>query len=319
MRERTTREALTRRARLPGTLHLSLTRETYQQLGVPGAPAPVARGAPLAGTAALRRAGRSERGAAERADGPPRYGAALHLTRDSFQPGRRHYERVTQCFRERAAPLRMLLARTLRGCSAELAFPPAAQAQRHAMRPATRRIARLTLPPLAAAFGGDAASAAAAASDAPLLSALHEWLGAVAAGAAGAAQADAVAWRHDDARGGGEGGEGGRYEWPLREGRWAGEPGGWAEAHRWQGLLTPAHVAHAAAAARAAVAARRAPWAAVSVWGFRDAPVAWLPPHPPGGAAPPPPQPRVAGANDFALLLLPQDRWLLLTMETSEA
>ena len=280
---------------------MSLCAESYARLGVPG------RKAAAAGGGRLRAA-------------PPRYAAALRLRGANFAPGRRYYERVTQCMRECAAPLRFLLARTVDGCSADVAFPPSAAPARHSLRAASRRITRLTLPPLAEAFGGDADAAAAAASDTELLAALHEWLGAVAAGAAGELAADAAPWRHAPAADAeGDEGDGGAGEdaggWPLGA-PWAGARNGWAQAHRWQGLLAPAHVAHAVATARRAVATGAAPWAAVSAWGFRDSPVAWLPA--PGGEGEGPP-PRGAGANDCCLLLLPKDRWLLITIDTQDA
>jgi len=287
----------TRRAlswRRAGTLHLSLSAESYSRLGVAGRACAPARGGRLAST-------------------PPRYAAALRLAGPSFAPGRRHYERVTQCLRDCAAPLRFLLSRTVAGCSADVAFPPSAQAARHPLRPASRRLTRLTLPPLAAAFGGDAQAAAAAAGDAPLLAALHDWLGAVAAGVAGEAAADAAPWRHTPAAADvaeEEAQEAAAGGWPLGE-PWAGQRNGWAEAHRWRGLLAPAHVASAVAAARALVAAGGAPWAALTLWGFADSPVAWLGD---GGEA----APRGAGANDACLLLLPKDRWLLLTIDTQQ-
>ena len=282
---------------------MALCAESYARLGVPGRKAAAARGGRLRSA-------------------PPRYAASLRLNGANFAPGRRHYERVTQCLRECAAPLRFLVARTVAGCSADVAFPPVAAASRHPLRPASRRVTRLTLPPLAEAFGGDADAAAAAASDGTLLHALHEWLGAVAAGAAGELAADAALWRHAPAdtmgAAGGDDGEDDMADddaggWPLGA-PWAGARNGWAQAHRWQGLLAPAHVAHAVATARRAVASGAAPWAAVSAWGFRDSPVAWLPP--PGGEEPPP---RGAGANDACLLLLPKDRWLLLTIDAQDA
>ena len=300
------RSAALRRALRPprrvwraGTLHLSLCAESYARLGVPGRKAAATRGGKLAST-------------------PPRYAASLRLNGANFAPGRRHYERVTQCMRECAAPLRFLVARTVDGCSADVAFPPAAAASRHPLRPASRRVTRLTLPPLASAFGGDADAAAAAASDAALLHALHDWLGAVATGAAGEVGADAALWRHTPADATGADGDDDVADddaggWPLGA-PWAGTRDGWAQTHRWQGLLAPAHVAHAVATARRAVASGAAPWAAVSAWGFRDSPVAWLPP--PGGEEPPP---RGAGANDACLLLLPKDRWLLLTIDAPDA
>jgi len=280
-----------------GTLHLSLCAESYARLGVAGRRAAPARGGRLRSS-------------------PARYGCALRLNGANFAPGRRHYERVTQCLRDCAAPLRFLVARTVAGCSADVAFPPAAAAQHHPLRPASRRVTRLTLPPLTEAFGGDADAAAAAAGDTALLSALHDWLGAVAAGAAGQRATDAAPWRHtpadvaDDADEAADDPGG----WSLGA-PWAGARNGWAEAHRWQGLLAPAHVAHAVAVARRAVASGAAPWAAVTAWGFRDAPVAWLPP--PGGDAEL--LPRGPGANDACLLLLPKDRWLLLTIDTQDA
>jgi hypothetical protein len=305
-----------------GTLHLSLTRDTYESLGVPGARAPVRRGGRLGAACA-------------------RYGALLRLPGARFAPGTRQYERVTACARDAAAPnpFRLLLARTLAGCSARVAFPPSADAVTHAMRPVTRRITRLTLPPLGAAFGGDAASAAASAADASLLSALHTWLGAVACGVAGTVATAAVPWRHEPT-GAAAGGEDAAadddhavasssagYEWPLQA-PWAGERDGWAEAHRWRGLLTPAHVSGAVATAAAAVASGAAPWAAVSVWGFADSPVAWLPAAKEAVVAAdgvareqpalPPLAPRAPGDNDYILLLLPHARWLLLTMDTSD-
>jgi ribonuclease P/MRP protein subunit RPP40 len=297
---------------------------------VPGARAPARRGGRLGAACA-------------------RYGALLRLTGARFAPGTRQYERVTACARDAAAPhpFRLLLARTLGGCSARVAFPPSAAAVTHAMRPDTRRITRLTLPPLGAAFGGDAESAAAAAADATLLSALHAWLGAVACGAAGTVATAAVPWRHEPtSAAGGDGADteedaaadaaaaassssSAGYEWPLQA-PWAGERGGWAEAHRWRGLLTPALVAGAVRTAASAIASGAAPWAAVSVWGFADSPVAWLPPPEAaasaaaaGGVAQeqgalPPLSPRAPGDNDYVLLLLPHARWLLLTMDTSE-
>lgn len=85
------------------------------------------------------------------------------------------------------APQRFLCARcTPTGAPLPVAFPPAASARRLQAPHAAHHVSGLRLPPLERLFGGSAEEAAGAAADTGLLSALHEWLGAVACGAHGA-------------------------------------------------------------------------------------------------------------------------------------
>ncbi|KAK9830976.1 hypothetical protein WJX81_004532 [Elliptochloris bilobata] len=75
-------------------------------------------------------------------------------------------------------------------------------------------------------------------------------------------------------------------------------------AHRWQGLLASDSVERMIGACRRLLAARACPWAAVSVWGFEDAPVSW------GGAE----HGRSAlggGENDYHVLLLLGEQYAL--------
>lgn len=46
-------------------------------------------------------------------------------------------------------------------------------------------------------------------------------------------------------------------------------------AHTWRGMLAPSRIAAMLAAADAVVAAGEAPWVAITVWGFQDAPLSW--------------------------------------------
>jgi hypothetical protein len=175
------------------------------------------------------------------------------------------------------------------GTCAPLSLPSSLATSEHQLARSSRHVARCALPPLERAFGGDALSASRAAGDASLLRSIAHWLGCLAVGAVGG---------------------GGRCEWDCEE--WPSEQAsGWGESHRWSGLLAPEQVASAVRCARRDVASGRAPWAALSLWGFPDSPVAWLPP--PGAS---PPQERGgAAASDVLLLLLPQERWLLISLD----
>ena len=272
-----------------GTLHLSLTQETYQQLGVPGRAGPRARG-PAA------------------AQGAPRYSADLRLLARSFQPGQPRYERVARCLTERwPQPLRLLVAccGAGDGGSQSVAFPASARAARHPLTARTRTLTRLALPPLERAFGGHPGAALDAASDVALLSSLADWVGALALGATGDVhQGDMPArGRAGAALADGADGAPGAC-WDDCESAWPAQPGGWAQAHKWTGLLTPEQLRSAVGVARGVVASGRAPWAALLVCGFRDSPVAWLPQN----------QTRLAGDHLLILFVLPHQRWLLLDM-----
>lgn len=276
---------------------------------------------------------------------------------------RRRCARVDACFAESAQePLRFLLAKSAPlpgggGGSAEIAFPPSAGAARHLLRPASRALASLRLPPLNDLFPAhDASAAEAAARDARLLRALHEWVGAVAAGLVGSpplpadggggdVDADDAPYQWGDSdgdsdggggdSGGGDCGGGGGGDGSARRRAGAVPPcNGRAHATRWTGLVTPEQVASACGSARSAVDSCAAPWAALTVWGFADSPVAWTPPPPRtvnvggggeagegaraagrrggGGGSCRAPRPRRAGEEHFVLFALPKGRWLLL-------
>ena len=61
-------------------------------------------------------------------------------------------------------------------------------------------------------------------------------------------------------------------------------------------------------AGRAAIATGKVPWAAVLVWGYSHAPVAWLRP----GGPPQPPLQRQQAENDYAIVLTADEQYLLL-------
>jgi len=257
-----------------GDLHLSLTGESFARLGAAG-----------------RRAGGSP-GACARRQPPPRFACRVPL-----RPGSAAHERLVRCAAAAPAPLPCLLARCdADGCSAPLALPGA----RRLPLELRSRLLAAQLPPLERAFGGDAARASAAAGDSALLASLAEWLGGLALGAVGRETGVGGA----AAAGGWEWGACGAAE------AWPAGPDAWLQHHRWRGLLAPAHAAAAVATARRAVARLGAPWAAVCLAGFRDAAVAWLPL---ASGAPPPPR-AASGANDLMVLILPKERYLVMTL-----
>ena len=122
------------------------------------------------------------------------------------------------------------------GSPLPVAFPSAANARRLPVAERAERVDGIVLPDLAAVFGGDGAAAAAAAADAAGVGALHDWLGALAAGAHGSRCKAAVAWRPGTAARGQSAPPVAAFEAAFPE-AWGVQAGAWAEAHLWQGLL----------------------------------------------------------------------------------
>lgn len=73
---------------------------------------------------------------------------------------------------------------------------------------------------------------------------------------------------------------------------------------RWEGLLPAASILDAITLCRDEVSRGACPWAAVMVWGFVDAPVSWQGAEHGRG-------PIMGGENDYILLVLPEDQYVL--------
>lgn len=111
---------------------------------------------------------------------------------------------------------------------------------------------------------------------------------------------------------------------------------GWAELHRWEGLLCPEQVWSAVRFAAGRVRGGHVPWAAVSAWGWRRAAVAWhdrraVPtagedddpaaaagPSSAAASQPPGKFQHAGGANDVCVVLLPKERYLVFAMREEE-
>lgn len=116
---------------------------------------------------------------------------------------------------------------------------------------------------------------------------------------------------------------------------------GWAELHRWEGLLCPEQVWSAVEFAASRVRGGHVPWAAVSAWSWRRAAVARHARRAPqnegggdggvaarggGGAGPASSRPAAApgmyqhagGASDLCVVLLPKERYLVFKMREEE-
>lgn len=72
----------------------------------------------------------------------------------------------------------------------------------------------------------------------------------------------------------------------------------------WEGLLPACSIMEAITFCRDEVARGVCPWAAVSVWGFVDAPLSWQGTEHGRG-------PGMGGENDYILLVLPGDQYVL--------
>ena len=73
---------------------------------------------------------------------------------------------------------------------------------------------------------------------------------------------------------------------------------------KWEGLLPACSIMDAIALCRSEIARGACPWAAVSVWGFVDAPASWHGTEHGRG-------PVMGGENDYIVLVLPGDQYAL--------
>eukprot|EP00741_Cyanophora_paradoxa_P013378 tig00020685_g12918.t1 len=281
----------------PGTLHLSLEKDAYEALGLQGRPSPFK---PLRGQ---------------------RFDVEVDVAAPSFAPGKNLYERVQWSLSpQRTSPVDLLLYRTdAAGASAELGpFPAGVAAERVELQRTEETLSDVALPALpppepprppppdrppgAAAGkrrrGGEGEGAGSGVPeyeerDGPVAapqfhSDLFEWLGLVSCRLVGE-----LSGREEDRPDEFVSG----YECGLRR-----AAGGAGHCIRWRGPVPPALPAAYIDPLRALVNAGRVPFAAVSTWGAREAPVSF------GGAR----RGRLLGGeHDAALVLLPGDRYFL--------
>eukprot|EP00850_Spirogloea_muscicola_P009083 SM000050S17008 [mRNA] locus=s50:364731:368756:- [translate_table: standard] len=244
-----------------GKVHLAVTRDTYQQLGLTD--------------------------------------ICIDTAASSFVPGRKLYNRVHECLKERTGPLSFLCTFFSDGGSTAVEFSEAANAVRAEVTCSRELLQQVPLPPVgagnlavpAAAEDRDGAAAEDAVGprgwdrgacplDAEFLSALFEWLGAAACRILGQEPLG--------------------YEWSAP---WRGEATeGDAEVVRWDGPIASGQVMKVICHARLLVKQGSVPWAAITVWGFADSPVSWM------GAEH---GYMCGGENDYSIVIFPEDRYII--------
>eukprot|EP00898_Chlorokybus_atmophyticus_P005156 jgi/Chlat1/5641/Chrsp369S05395 len=337
-----------------GHMHIAATKETYESLGLVGelhkrclssiiSGVIVSCSAPMqheidraanipvfgAGTASLH---------CER----QRYNISVDLAHKTFAPGYQYYDRVQSRLDARMnTPLSLRCVYTEDGKPTNIAWPPGVP---HSIQPVSMLIRRLDSvppPPLRAdsihlglgrqqqpssptcqpdahihlSRGNTRASSLLAPE---CLSAALDWIGAVSSGIVG--QVSVVSqtpasplpslpmlrgWERDNTK-----------AWPWSSTQVDASVPNTAPhsddtsasstvAARWTGMLAPAQVLAAIDFARSTVASKQLPWAVVSVWGFADSPVSWH--RAEHGFA-------FTGENDYALLLLPSDNYILFSV-----
>eukprot|EP00850_Spirogloea_muscicola_P011669 SM000073S21445 [mRNA] locus=s73:351468:355557:+ [translate_table: standard] len=265
-----------------GKVHLAVTKDTYQQLGLTGK--------------------NSELDPGQRYSilcGPPD---------------------VYECLKERTGPLSFLCTFFSDGGSAAMEFPEAASADQAEVICSRELLQQVPLPPVGAgnsavpAAAGDRDGAGVAAAeeasvprgwgqgacplDAEFLSALFEWLGAAACRILGGQFASGHLGSYCCARQEPLG-----YEWSAP---WRGEATeGDAEVVRWDGFIASGQVMKVIHHARFLVKQGSVPWAAITVWGFADSPVSWM------GAEH---GYMCGGENDYSVVVFPEDRYIVFSL-----
>lgn len=224
-------------------------------------------------------------------DGTLKRRCAVNLANKTFAPGTPFRDRLVACARamdaegERRGVGTYLCAHTVDDVPTPMLFPAG---RPHAPRAVFATAARLlaydvadaAAIPLGFVDGTDDARDAAEA-----LEAFFDWLGELTLGRSGEEDADG------DARGVDVAGEGAKV--------------GFAATRRWEGLLTPGRVDAALAFCRRTVRDGKAPWTALTTWGFADDPSRE------GGAGG---DGGFPAGNHLTFVVLPVDRYVMFSV-----